>query len=234
MATNLALLVSDVLQIISDLRGESATNTDAIRIRTVSRANQDFARRMFWRFYRLNDQTTVGDATKNYTIGSATYPMRMKGLTEVFVATTTSSDKTTETDRYTICDYNKYKNLFNQNNDSRIVYEWFDAANDLWKMHINPAPAATETITYSYYWEPPTKTATTDEIICPDIKILALLALAEIYESEDERDLAKETKNEAEQLILECISKENSPAVNQLYTMDATENSTSVQGIGTY
>lgn len=234
MATNLALTVNDVLQIISDLRGESATNTDAIRIRTVSRANQDFARRMFWRFYRLNDQTTVGDATKNYTIGSATYPMRMKGLTEVFVATTTSSDKTTETDRYTICDYNKYKNLFNQNNDSRIVYEWFDAANDLWKMHINPAVAATETITYSYYWEPPTKTATTDEIICPDIKILALLALAEIYESEDERDLAKETKNEAEQLILECISKENSPAVNQLYTMDATENSTSVQGIGTY
>ncbi len=234
MATNLALTVNDVLQIISDLRGESATNTDAIRIRTVSRANQDFARRMFWRFYRLDDQTMVGDATKNYTIGSTTYPMRMKGLTEAFVATTTSSDKTTETDRYTICDYNKYKNLFNQNNDSRIVYEWFDAANDLWKMHINPAPAATETITYSYYWEPPTKTATTDEIICPDIKILALLALAEIYESEDERDLAKETKNEAEQLILECISKENSPAVNQLYTMDATENSTSVQGIGTY
>ena len=228
------MTVSDVLQIISDLRGESSTNTDANRIRAVSRANQDFARRMLWRFYRLDDQTQVGDATKNYTIGSATYPMRMKGLTEVFVAKTSSTDKTTETDRYTICDYNRYKNLFNQNNDSQIVYEWFDAANDLWKMHINPAPAATDTITYSFYWEPPTKTATTDEIICPNLKILALLGLAEIYESEDERDLAKETKNEAEQLILECIAKENSPAVNQLYEMIATENSTSAHGIGNY
>lgn len=234
MATNLALTVNDALQIISDLRGETSINSDAIRIRAVSRANQDFARRKFWRFYRLDDQTMVGDGTKNYTVGSSTYPMRHKGLSEVFVATTTTTDKTTETDRYSIVDYNKYKNSFNQNNSAQLVYEWFDAANDLWKMHINPAPAATDTITYSFYWEPPAKTATTDEIICPNVKIIALLALAEIYEGEDETDLAREKKNEAEQMIAEAIGVENAPAVNQIYTMEATENAVSSKGIGNY
>lgn len=234
MATNLAPTVNDVLQVMSDLRGESSTNTDAIRIRAVSRANQDFARRQLWRFYRLDDQTQVGDGTKNYTIGSSTYPMRLKGLTEVFVATTTDTDKTTEADRYQIVDFNTYKNLFNQDNSSRICYEWFDAANDLWKLHINPAPAATETITYTYYWEPPAKTLTTDEVVCPNIQILARLALAYIYEGEDEQDMALNLKNEAEQLITEVMGRDNAPAVNQLYTMDAVENSTITNGIGTY
>jgi hypothetical protein len=234
MATNLSLPIQDVLEIMSDFRGESATNTDAIRIRAVSRANQDFARRRFWRFYRLDDQTQMGDTTKNYTIGSATYPMRMKGLTEVFVATTTDTDKTTETDRYSIVDFNSYKNLYNRDSTSQIVYEWFDAANDLWKIHINPAPKATETITYSYYWEPPEKTSTTDEVICPDIGIIARLALGEIYEGEDEQDLADKMKNVAEQMINEYIGKDNSPAVNQTYSMGAIENVISTNGIGTY
>jgi hypothetical protein len=234
MATNLSLPVSDVLEIMSDLRGESSTNTDAIRIRAVSRANQDFARRCFWRFYRLDDQTQVGTAVNNYTIGSSTYPMRMKGLTEVFVDKTANTDKTEEEDRYTIVDFNTYKNLYNRDNTYRMVYEWFDSANDLWKMHINPAPAATETITYTYYWEPPEKTATTDEVICPDIGIIARLALGEIYEGEDEQDLADKVKNIAEQLINEYLGKENSPAVNQTYSMGAIENLTTTNGIGTY
>lgn len=234
MATNLQPTVNDVLQIISDLRGESSVNTDAIRIRAVSRVNQDFARRRFWRFYRLDDQTQVGNATKNYTIGSATYPMRIKGLTEVFVAPTADTDKTPETSRYQIVDFNTYKNLFNQDNSNKMVYEWFDTANDLWKMHINPAPAATDTITYTYYWEPPAKTLTTDEVICPDIQILARLALAQIYEGEDEQDMALNLKSEAEQLISEQMAKDNAPAVNQLYTMDSIENQTVPTGIGTY
>lgn len=234
MATNLALPLSEVLEIMSDLRGESSTNTDAIRIRAVSRANQDFARRRFWRFYRLEDQSMVGDATKNYTIGSSTYPMRMKGLTEVFVAKTTDTDKTTESMRYSIVDFNTYKNQFNQDNTTQMVYEWFDAANDLWKMHINPAPAVTNTITYSYYWEPPEKTATTDEIICPDIQIIARLALGEVYEGEDEQELADKMKNIAEQMILEFIGKDNAPAINQTYSMGAIENVTSTNGIGNY
>ena len=101
-------------------------------------------------------------------------------------------------------------------------------------MHINPAPAATETITYTYYWEPPEKTATTDEIICPNIRILALLALADIYVGEDEMELAIEVKNEAEMLIAETIARENAPAVNQTYAVGAVENAISSQGIGTY
>ena len=234
MATNLEPTVNDVLQIISDMRGESSVNTDAIRIRAVSRANQDFARRTLWRFYRLNNQTMVGTAVNSYTIGSSTNPMRMKGLTEVFVAKTADTDKTTETDRYSIIDFNAYKNLYNRDNDAQVVYEWFDAANDLWKMYINPAPAATDTITYSYYWEPPAKTLTSEEVICPNLNILADLALAQIYESEDERDLSLEKKNEAEQLISECVSKENSPGINQLYAMGAIENSTTSHGIGNY
>lgn len=234
MATNLALTINDVLQIVSDIRGESSINTDAIRIRAVSRANQDFARRRFWRFYRLENQTQVGSGINNYTIGSTANPMRMKGLTEIFVALTADSDKTQEDMRYYLVDFNVYKILFNANNSDRIVYEWFDAANDLWKMHINPAPTSSETITYSYYWEPPAKTATSDEIICPDIQILARLALGEIYDGEDEQDLSDKQKNIAEQLINEVIGKENAPAVNQIYTMNPIESGMANRGIGTY
>lgn len=156
--------------------------------------------------------------------------MRMKGLTEVFVAKTTDTDKTQESERYQIVDYNAYKEAYNAGNSDRLVYEWFDVANDVWKMYINPAPAATDTITYTFYWEPPIKTLTTDKVLCPNVRIIALLALAEIFESEDEGDLAGEKKNEAEQMISEIIGKENAPAVNQLYTMGAVED----EGIGNY
>ena len=225
------MTVNDVLQIISDLRGESSTNTDAIRIRAVSRSNQDFARRRFWKFYRLDNLTKVGSGVNNYEIGTTTYPMRYKGLTEVFVAKTSDTDKTQESMRHQIVDFNTYKDLYNQDNSIKICYEWFDTANDLWKVHINPAPAATDTITYTYYWEPPVVTATTDEIICPDIEIIARMALAQIYEGEDEQDMATNLKQEVEQLISEYISKDNAPAVNQLISMPSAITS---KGIGNY
>ena len=66
------------------------------------------------------------------------------------------------------------------------------------------------------------------------LAILSLLALAEIFEGEDERDLAIEKKQEAEQMIAECIGIENAPAVNQLYQMYATESSPNTNGIGNY
>ena len=232
--SNIRALVSDVLEIISDLRGESSTNTDANRIRAVSRANQDFARRKFWKFYLKPDQTTVGSAVNDYTIGSATYPMRFKGLTEVFVAKTSDTVKTLESMRHTIIDFNTYKNLYNQSNSVQIVYEWFDSANDLWKMHINPAPAATDTITYSFYWEPPEITLASEYVICPNTRIIAYLALAEIYDGEDEGDLADKRRIEAEQLIAEVIGQDNAPAVNQLITMYPIESATTSTGIGTY
>lgn len=227
MASNINVLVSSVLQIISDLRGETTTNTDAVRIRAVSRANRDFALRKFWKFYLMPNQTMVGDGTNDYTIGSATYPMRYKGLIEVFVD---SGATTQEAYRHAILDFNVYKVNYNADNADKIVYEWYDKANDVWKMHINPAPAATDTITYSYYWEPPTLTATTDYCVCPNPKIIALMASADLHESEDERDIAKEEKNEAEQLITEVFGQDNTPAQNQLYGMGAIEN----KGLGNY
>ena len=228
--TNINTLVSSILETISDLRGESTTNTDAVRIRAVSRANKDFALRKLWKFYLLPNQTSTGSGVNDYTIGGAsvaTYPMRQKGLSEVFVD---SGATTQEAYRYEIVDFNVYKKYYNANNADQMVYEWYDKANDIWKMHINPAPEATETITYSYYWQPPTITATTDYVVCPNPKIIALLASADIHDSEDERDIAKEEKNEAEQLIAELMGHDNMPAYNQLYGMGAIEN----KGLGNY
>ena len=231
MATNISHTVETILQIISDLRGESSTNTDANRIRAVSRANQDFARRKLWKFYLLLDQTQTGDATNEYTIGSATNPMRYKGLTEVFVD---SAGATEESDRIRILDYNVAKQTYNSSNTYRFVYEWYDSANNAWKMHINPAPKATETITYSFYWEPPTLTATTDTVICPNPKIIALLALSQLHDGEDEKDLGIQEKNEAEMLIGEIIGLDNSPAVNQTYSVGTVSNPSGNSGYGTY
>jgi hypothetical protein len=163
----------------------------------------------------------------DYSIAVTNYPMRYKGLTELFVD---SGATTQEAYRYDIVDFNVYKKIYNANNAEQIVYEWYDKVNDVWKMHINPAPAATDTITYSYYWEPSTLTATTDYCVCPNPKIIALMASAEIHESEDERDVAKEEKNEAEQLISELYGQDNSPAWNQLYGVGSIEGS----GIGNY
>jgi hypothetical protein len=97
-------------------------------------------------------------------------------------------------------------------------------------MHINPAPAITETTTYSYFWEPPTRTLTTDAIICPNPKIISLLALADLAHSEDELQTEQLLKNEAEQLIAELIGLENTPAINQTFSMGAIEG----RGIGSY
>ena len=192
----------------------------------VSRAEKDFARRTFWRTHLIKDQTVVGTAANDYDLGSATYPFRPKGLTEVLVATTGDSP----TQKYSIVDFNNFKDLYVGNSYEYMVYEWYDVANDKWKMHINPAPAITETITYSHYWEPPTRTTSSDAVICPNPKIIALLALADLAHSEDEMQTEQLLKNEAEQLIAELIGLENTPAVNQTYSMGAIEG----QGIGSY
>jgi hypothetical protein len=108
MATLTADTVSYVLQIVSDLRGETTTNTDANRIRAVSRAERDFAKGRFWRTHLLRDQTTTGDGSStSFAIGSSSYPMRMKGLMEVFVG------GTAEAHRYQVVDYAAFINLYN-------------------------------------------------------------------------------------------------------------------------
>lgn len=228
MATLYKGLVSDICQIISDYRGESTVDTSAKRIRAISRQEQSIAKRKAWRMYLLADQSQAGSGSNDYTIGSATYPMRLKGLSEVFVG------GTTEDKRYQIVDFFKYKNLYNRNNAEKIVYEWYDVANDLWKMHINPIPTASDTIYYSYYWLPPARTASSDAVTFVDDEALARLALAEIYEGEDEDDKAIAQKSLAEQIIDELVSTENSPAQNQTYSMGAIENSITNRGIGSY
>jgi hypothetical protein len=228
MATNTATLVSTICQWISDLRGETNADTSAGRIRAISRAERDFALRKLWRVFYIKDQTTTATTGNDYAVGSTTYPMRNKGLAEVFV------DGTTEDKRHSILDFNVFKRVYNSDNSSKIVYEWYDAANDLWKMHINPAPTTGVTITHSYFWEPPVRTATTDKVICPNPLIIVKLAMADIADGEDDPDTATELRQNVEQLIQELIGNEVMPAVNQLYGFSAIENAVRNKGIGSY
>lgn len=226
MATLSKYLVSDILQIISDLRGESAVNTDTDRIRAVSRAEQDLARRMFFRIHLIKDQSIgTGDgSTSTFTIGTSTYPMRSKGLMEIFVG------GTTEDKRREVVDFAQYKEIYNSNGNANIAYEYYDQANDLWKVKINPVPANGDAITGSWYYIPPTRTATSDGVVSNDPYIIAYLALADIYHGEDELQAEQLARQEAENRIGEMMGSENVPAVNQTYQMQPATR----KGIGTY
>lgn len=224
MATLIKDTVENILQIVSDLRGESSTNTDANRIRAVSRAERDFAKRKLWSFFRMNEQTVAGSGANSYTIGSTTYPMRSKGLAAVYVGGTTEDKK------YQLVDQNMFRYLFNQDNSSRICYEWYDVANDIWKVYINPAPTASDTIYYDYYYEPPKRTSTTDSVICPNMDIVVRLTLAYLYEGEDEEKYSEQLQL-AEQLISEYEGREESPNQNMTVTFGLPVNQ---KGFGSY
>lgn len=226
MATLQQDTVLNVLQIISDLRGESSTNSNANRIRAISRAERDFAKRRLWSFFRLNDQTVAGTGANSYTIGSNTFPMRVKGLAQVFVG------GTTEDKRYQLVDQNQYRFLYNQNNSTRMAYEWYDVANDAFKVYINTAPAATDTIYFDYYWQPPKRTTTTDVVVCPNMDIVVRLALAYLYEGEDEEKYAEELQ-QAEQIINEYEGHDDSPNRNMTVTFGLPSDQVR-KGIGTY
>lgn len=225
---NTQTLVSDICQIVSDWRGESSSDTSASRIRAISRAEKNYALRKLWRIYRLNDQTITASGSSSETIGSSTYPMRTKGLTEVFVG------GTTEDKRYSIIDFNVFKNLFNRNNNSRLVYEYYDQANQLWKVKINPTPTAGDTIYYTYFYQPPTRTLTSEYVVCDNPLIIAHLALADIYGAEEEFEKQQIESNAAEEMIAEQEGYEEMPAVNQTYGMSSTENQIRNRGIGSY
>lgn len=228
MATTHSDTISGVLQIVADLRGETSVNTNANRVRAVSRAERDFARRKKWDFFHLKNQTASGTGASAYTIGTATYNYLEHGLSELFVG------DIIEENRFDIVDYHRYKLLYNNNPSSKLVYEYYDAANELWKIYLNPAPSASETITYSHYWIPAKKTNATDVVHCPDMRILAHLALADIYSGEDEDDKSIDSKNMAEQLINEVLGASNSPNVNQLYSFSSIVNARGTRGLGSY
>lgn len=231
MATAHADTISNVLQIVADLRGESSVNTNANRVRAVSRAERDFARRKKWDFFHLKNQTVSGSGVNAYTVGTTTYNYLEHGLSEVFVS---SSGSTTEDTRHDIVDFNRFKLLYNLNASEKLVYEYYDTANDLWKMYISPAPEATDTITYSHFWIPAKKTSATDTVHAPDMRILAYLALADIFSGEDEDDKSIDAKNMAEQLINEVMGASNSPNVNQLYSFSSITNAKGNRGLGSY
>ena len=224
MASSQKYTVLSILQIISDLRGENVVNSDNKRIRAVSSAAFDFSNRKFWKTHLLADQSMAGDTTSNYTIGSSTYPMRLNGLCDIRVG------GTDEAYRYSVVDENTSKIMISESSTAQVAYTWFDAANDVWKVHINASPAATDTIYYSYYWVSPALTATSSTLVCPNPKIIAKLALGDIYEGEDETEKAIVAKNEAEQLINELQGQDNQPAVNQVIT----QGNVIRRGIGTY
>lgn len=230
MATLSIYTISDILQIVSDLRGESSVNTDAKRIRAVSRSEQSLARRRFFRIHLVKNQTIgTGDAsTTDFTIGSATYPMRMKGLAEIFVG------GTTEDKRVTVVDFTQYKNGVNQNANARLAYEYLDQANNLWKVRINPVPGDGDAITGSWFYLPPTKTLTTETVVCEDPYIIAYLACADIYQGEDEKQSRQLALKDAEDRIVSLMGVEEAPAVGQLYQVAPIESTIRQRGLGTY
>lgn len=230
MASLTAFLVSDILQIISDYRGESNVNSNANRIRAVSRAERSLARRKFFRIHLVKDQSIgTGDGTtSSFSIGSTTYPMRMKGLAEIFVG------GTTEDKRITVVDFTQYKNGVNQNANARLAYEWFDQANNAWKVKINPVPSNGDAITASWFYLPPVRTATTDYVVCEDPNIIAYLAAADIYQGEDEKQSKQLALKDAEDLIGSLMGIEEAPAVGQVYQVAPIESTTRPRGIGSY
>jgi hypothetical protein len=199
-----------------------------VRIRALSRQERQLAKRRLWKLFILPNQTDTGDGTNDYEIGSATYPMRTNGLSELWVGGTTA-DKA-----YQIVDYHKYKDLYNRNNSNQIVYTWYDAANDMIKAHINPAPETGAAITYSYFWLPPERTTDADYVYSIDMEALARLTMAELFELEDEVDKSYEQRQLAEKIIDEAIGHDNSPNMNQLFKFESIENMGQNRGIGGY
>lgn len=222
MATKNKYLVSDILQIISDLRGESTVNSDAVRIRAIGRAIGDFSTRRFWKAYKRINQTMTSTGVNDYEIGSTTYPYRVKGLAELFIG------GVAETNRCAIVSESDFKASYNSNNAEAMVYEWYDVANDKWMIHVNPDTSG-DTITYSYYWQAPDVTSTTDAVYTPDPDIIARRALAYLYEGEDE-DKYVTMFQLSEQMAQSWDEIEDTPNVGQTYSMTPPSNF----GIGNY
>lgn len=218
--------VNDILTLVSDLKGETSVDTSTLRIRAIDRANKDFSLRRTWQLFRLPDQTTIGTGSSVYTLGSSTYPARPNGLLEVFVETTGSSNMTPESARKTVVPFEKFKSYYNSDSTADIVCQYFDVANNEWKMKINPSPESTETITFTHYWTPATVSQTTDKVYCYDPMIIARLANAYLYENEDE-DKYQDQLQLAENLIQKWEQIDDETPVGELLSVES-----SIRGIG--
>lgn len=221
--------VQQILEAVSDIKGESSTNVDAIRIRFVARAVNNFANRRFWLIHLKRNSTVTADGVnQDYTIGDSTYTMRKNGLAEVYVG------GLTEDKRYELVDFMKYQNLINQNPTGQYVYEWYDQANDLWKLHLSKLPDNGTTIYYSHFYIPIDVTSTSSTVICYDMDYIISSVLGFVYQSEEDPETAAMYKNEAEQTMKAMEGLEEAPAHNQLKTMSPYQSGTRDRGYGTY
>lgn len=221
MSTLYKYTVNDILQIISDLRGESSINSDAVRVRAIDRALGDFSMRRYWEIYRKNDRTVVSTGAGDYEIDT-TFPCRVNGITEVF------QGGTGEGNRYAIVKQKDFKKIFNSDTTLKLCYQWFDATNDKWMLHLSPDTTG-QTITYSYYWQHPTVTTTSSPVYIPDPDIAARRALAYLYEGEDEEKY-QEQYQLSEQMANSWDENEDQPAIGQLFSFSSNVN----KGIGSY
>lgn len=224
MATLINIVISDVLELVSDLRGESTTNTDAVRIRAVSRANQTIAKKRPWKFYRKELTVTANGTDQDFTIGSTAYEMGPGRLSEVYVGGQTESYK------YQIISPEDYKYIMTQDDTSQVCYEWYDVANDAWKVHLSQIPVNATVIYYTFYFLPPKKTTTAQYVMSPDIDIIARYALAYIFQGEDEDKYQTELQM-AEAMLAKYEQDDDSPNIGQTITFGVPS---STDGLGTY
>lgn len=223
MATLFTETVQVILDTISDYRGETTTNTDAKRIRAISRAEKAIAKRSPWTLFFYADKTSTTTGASAYVIGDTSYPFRNKGLAEVFV------DSTDDSDRYQVILEQDFKNEYSNDSAKKVCYVTYVPSSDAWYMNLSPTPETGLTITYSYYWIPPKRTSVSDTVYCVDMEALARSALAEIYDSEDEGDLAAIERNKVENILASEIGVEEGTYPGQTMVMMGSN-----QGLGTY
>ena len=218
------ITVSDVLQLVSDLRGESSVNTDASRIRAVSRANQTIAKKRLWKFYRKDLTVTADGTNQDFEIGSTTYEMGPGRLSEVYVGGVANSNK------YELVDPNDYRYRVSIDSTDKVAYEWYDAANNKWKVRLSQIPDNGTIIYYTFYYLPPTLTLTSHSVISPDIDIPARYALSYILQGEDEDTYQTELQM-AEAMLQKYEEDDDAIPRGQLKTFGVSD---SIGGYGTY
>lgn len=223
MSTSYTATVLNVLNTISDFRGENDTNTDARRIRAISRSEKSLAKRTNWKLFYLPDQTITTDGSATYALGSSNYPLKQKGLMEIYVGGTGSEHK------YQIIEPFEFKDRFSRKPTDHICYTTYDPVTDSWNVTISPTPDDNVTITYSYYWMPPERTATSDVVLCVDMEGLARLSNADLYDGEDEPEKAAIERNKVEQIFSDELSEEDSPGMTQTISFGSTNS-----GYGNY
>jgi hypothetical protein len=117
---------------------------------------------------------------------------------------------TARENRREVVDFAQFKELYDENNDANIAYEYFDQANDVWKVRVNPTPDTGDEVTASWYYIPPTRTTTSDSVITSDPYIIAYLALADIYHGE-ELQIAQKDQSITPNIPLDPVGADKAP-----------------------